>query len=282
MKLGTRDSALGTRAERSAQARDRLPCTKRWNEAHGDVRVSPRTALSESRVPRPEPRLHRPESRHQLGFTLFEVLGAMVLLALLLLGVYSGVRSATHTVQAGTIKIEQLDEVRSAQQFLRRELAQAMAQSMGMDANGNGIFFVGTADSMRFVAPLPGYLGRMGPQLIEVKLVKGEHGKQLVASLAVLPPNGDKPKPLGDPQVLLDDVIDGSFSYRGVNQQGQPLDWQNDWNTAATMPNLVVIKLALAKDRPWPMLSVPLRVNAAALQGPGNLLRGLRGPGVGP
>ena len=282
MKLGTRDSALGTRAERSAQARDRLPCTKRWNEAHGDVRVSPRTALSESRVPRPESRLHRPESRHQLGFTLFEVLGAMVLLALLLLGVYSGVRSATHTVQAGTIKIEQLDEVRSAQQFLRRELAQAMAQSMGMDANGNGIFFVGTADSMRFVAPLPGYLGRMGPQLIEVKLVKGEHGKQLVASLAVLPPNGDKPRPLGDPQVLLDDVIDGSFSYRGVNQQGQPLDWQNDWNTAATMPNLVVIKLALAKDRPWPMLSVPLRVNAAALQGPGNLLRGLRGPGVGP
>jgi general secretion pathway protein J len=231
--------------------------------------------FAESRVP-------RPASRHQHGFTLFEVLGAMALLALLLLGVYSGVRSATHTVQAGTIKIEQLDEVRSAQQFLRRELAQAMAQSMGMDANGNGIFFVGTADSMRFVAPLPGYLGRMGPQLIEVKLVKGEHGKQLVASLAVLPPNGDKPKPLGDPQVLLDGVIDGSFSYRGVNQQGQPLDWQNDWNTAAAMPNLVVIKLALGQDRPWPMLSVPLRVNAAALQGPGNLLRGLRGPGVGP
>jgi len=25
---------------------------------------------------------------------------------------------------------------------------------------------------------------------------------------------------------------------------------------------------------------VPLRVNAAAMQGPGNLLRGLRGPGV--
>ena len=234
-------------------------------------------------VPSPEGRgVSCHKHAHVAGFTLLEVLGAMALLALLLLGVYSGVRSATHTVQAGSVKIEQLDEVRSAQQFLRRELAQAMAQSMAQDSSGNGIFFVGTADSMRFVAPLPGYLGRMGPQLIEVKLVKGEHGKQLVASLAVLPPNGSAPKPLGDPQVLLDGVIDGSFNYRGVNQQGQPTDWQNDWNAPATMPNLVTIKLALTNSRPWPMLSVPLRVNAAALQGPGNLLRGLRGPGVGP
>jgi len=214
------------------------------------------------------------------GFTLLEVLAAMALLALLLLGVYSGVRSATHTVQAGSIKIEQLDEIRAAQQFLRRELAQAMAQPMGHDNDGNGVFFVGTGDSMRFVAPLPGYLGRMGPQLIEVKLVNGEHGKQLVASLAVLPPDGSAPKALGEPQVLLDGVIDGSFSYRGLNQQGQPMDWQNDWNAPATMPNLVTIKLALDQRRPWPMLSVPLRVNAAAMQGPGNLLRGLRGPGV--
>lgn len=221
-------------------------------------------------------------SRRDAGFTLLEVLGAMVLLALLLLGVYAGVRSATHTVQAGSIKIEQLDQVRSAQQFLRRELAQALAQPMGHDNNGNGIFFVGSGDEMRFVAPLPGYLGRMGPQLIQVKLVKGDKGKQLVATLAELPPDGSAPKPLGDPQVLVDGIIDGSFSYRGVNQQGEPMDWQGDWNAPGTMPNLVTIKLALQHGREWPMLSVPLLVNAAAVQGPNNLLRGLRGPGAGP
>jgi len=227
-------------------------------------------------------RKRRLASHPAAGFTLLEVLAALALLALLLLGVYSGVRSATHTVQAGGVKIEQLDEMRSAQQFLRRELAQAMAQPMAHDDNGNGIFFTGSGDTMRFVAPLPGYLGRMGPQLIEVKLVKGDHGKQLVASLAVLPPDGSAPKPLGDPQVLIDGVIDGSFSYRGVNQQGQPMDWQDNWNSAATMPNLVTITLELDQGRSWPILSVPLRVNAAAMQGPGNLLRGLNGPGVGP
>lgn len=218
------------------------------------------------------------------GFTLLEVLGAMALLALLLLGVYSGVRSATHTVQAGTVKIEQLDEVRSAQQFLRRELAQAMAQPIAHDSDGNNIYFVGSESEMRFVAPLPGYLGRMGPQLIQLKLVPGDEGKgeRLEASLAVLPPDGSAPKLLGDPQVLVDGIKGGGFSYRGVNQQGQPMDWQSDWKYTGTMPNVVSINLSLGGGREWPLMSASLLVNPAATQGPGNLLRGLRGPGVGP
>jgi len=211
------------------------------------------------------------------GFTLFEVLAALALLSLLLLGVYSGIRSATHTVESGELKIEQLDEVRSSQQFLRRELMQAMAQPIAHDDNGNNIFFIGSGDEMRFVAPLPGYLGRLGPQLIDVKLVSTDKGKQLVASLAEMPPDGSPLRPLGDPQVLVDGVVDGHFSYRGINAQGQPMDWQDDWKSFGNMPSIVEIKLTLANGREWPLMSAPLRVNAAATQGPG-LLRNLQQP----
>jgi general secretion pathway protein J len=218
--------------------------------------------------------------KHTAGFTLFEVLAALALLSLLLLGVYAGIRSSTHTVESGELKIEQLDEVRSSQQFLRRELMQAMAQAIAHDDNGNNIFFVGSSDEMRFVAPLPGYLGRMGPQLIDVKLVSTDKdGKQLVASLAELPPDGSPLRPLGDPQVLVDGVVDGAFSYRGLNAQGQPMDWQDDWKFTGNMPSIVEIKLTLANGREWPLLSAPLRVNAAATQGPG-MLRGLQQPPV--
>jgi general secretion pathway protein J len=209
------------------------------------------------------------------GFTLFEVLAALALLSLLLLGVYSGIRSATHTVESGELKIEQLDQVRSSQQFLRRELMQAMAQTIAHDDGGGNIFFVGSSDEMRFVAPLPGYLGRMGPQLIDVKLVSTDKDKQLVASLAELPPDGSPLRPLGDPQVLVDGVESGGFSYRGLNQQGQPMDWQDDWKYSGNMPSIVEVKLTLANGREWPLLSAPLRVNASAAQGPG-LLRGLQ------
>jgi general secretion pathway protein J len=105
------------------------------------------------------------------GFSLLEVLAALALLALLLLGVYTGISSATHSVRSGDHAIERLDEIRSAQQFLRRELGEATALPWAVDAQGNPIAFTGDAHEMHYVAPLPGYLGRQGPQLQMLKLV---------------------------------------------------------------------------------------------------------------
>jgi type II secretory pathway component PulJ len=99
------------------------------------------------------------------------VLGALALLALLLLGVYSGIRTATQSVQAGGAAIERLDRIRSAQEFLRRELAQAMAQPIGRDDRGDALYFKGTPHELSFVAPLPGYLGKLGPQVQTLALV---------------------------------------------------------------------------------------------------------------
>ena len=98
------------------------------------------------------------------GFTLLEVLASLVLLALLLVGVYSGIRTATHSVRSGTASIERLDQIRSAQQFLRRELAQSLTQPISHTDQGEPIYFIGSAHEMRYVAPLPGYLGKLGPQ----------------------------------------------------------------------------------------------------------------------
>jgi len=99
------------------------------------------------------------------GFTLLEVLASLVLLSLLLVGVYSGLRTATHSVRSGTASVERIDQIRSAQQFLQRELAQTMAQPIRRNDSGENIYFQGDAHEMLFVAPMPGYLGRLGPQL---------------------------------------------------------------------------------------------------------------------
>ncbi|HEY8681706.1 MAG TPA: prepilin-type N-terminal cleavage/methylation domain-containing protein, partial [Rhodanobacter sp.] len=148
--------------------------------------------------------------KRSAGFTLLEVLASLVLLALLLIGVYSGLRTATHSVRSGTAAVARIDQIRSAQQFLQRELAQSMAQPISHNDRGENIYFVGSAREMRYVAPLPGYLGKLGPQLQSLRLVDDGHGdSQLVLSLALLPPDGQPPRPLGDPQVLLDHIKDG-------------------------------------------------------------------------
>lgn len=199
------------------------------------------------------------------GFTLLEVLASLVLLALLLVGVYSGLRTATHSVRSGTAAVARIDQIRSTQQFLQRELAQSMAQPISHNDRGENIYFVGNEHELLYVAPLPGYLGKLGPQLQSLKLVDEGHGdSSLVLSLALLPPDGQPPKPVGDPQVLIDHIHGGSFSYRGVDVQGHAIPWSATWPDGRLLPLLVRVQLQLAGNYDWPLLEVPLRVNPAA------------------
>ncbi|WP_426701225.1 prepilin-type N-terminal cleavage/methylation domain-containing protein [Rhodanobacter sp. Col0626] len=210
------------------------------------------------------------------GFTLLEVLASLVLLALLLVGVYSGIRTATHSVRSGTATVERIDQIRSAQQFLRRELAQSLTQPFGKTDQGEPIYFEGSAREMRYVAPLPGYLGKLGPQLQRLQLVEDGHGGfRLELSLALLPPDGKKPpQPLGEPQVLFDHISQGSFNYRGVDRQGAPVPWSASWADGRLLPQLVRIDLQSQGRESWPQLDVPLRVNPAQT---GLMRMGLRG-----
>lgn len=207
--------------------------------------------------------------RRQYGFTLLEVLGALVLLTLLLLAVYGGVRSAIHGVRSGRAAIDRIDEIGSAQRFLRSELSQALAQPFSHDSHGQPVYFSGSEHEMRYVAPLPGYLGKLGPQLQVLKLVDGDKGEQrLELQLSLLPPDGQPPKPLGDPQVLLDHIEKGSFDYRGHDDLNRELPWRSDWADGTRLPQLVRIRLQGQGGYDWPpALTVPLRVDASAVGG---------------
>ena len=115
-------------------------------------------AIMQPAVMKP-PVIKRVGMNQAAGFTLLEVLASLVLLALLLVGVYSGLRTATHSVRSGTAAVARIDQIRSAQQFLQRELAQSMAQPISHNERGENIYFEGSEHELRYVAPLPGYLG---------------------------------------------------------------------------------------------------------------------------
>lgn len=202
--------------------------------------------------------------RSARGFTLLEVLASLALLALLMVGVYSGIRTATVSVRAGTALIERSDQMRSAQQFLRRELAQSLSQPIGRTAQGQAVVFVGAPREMRYLALLPGYLGRLGPQLQRLQLVDdGAGGLRLELSLALLPPDGRPPQALGEPQVLVDHIVAGSFSYAGVDGSGAALDWSQTWTDGRQLPRLVRVALRMGGTESWPQLEVPLRTVSA-------------------
>lgn len=204
-----------------------------------------------------------PHSRLSHGFTLLEVLAAMVLLALLMLGVYAGIRTATHTVHAGTAAVQRLDAMRAAQQFMRRELSQARALPWARDTHGNAVYFIGKPDSIRFVAPLPGYLGQLGPQLQTLELVRDGNSMRLQVTFARLPADGSTPQPMAEPQILLRGIRAGSFAYLGTAAGA----WQTDWPRMNRLPALVQVKLQLANGS-WPLLRVAPRVDSSVVMAP--------------
>jgi len=216
--------------------------------------------------------------RRSGGFSLMEVLAALALLTIVLLGVYSGISTATRIVRSGDAAIQRMDEIRSAQNFLRGELAQALVVPFDQTDEGDPIVFAGDDHTLRFVAPLPGYLSRLGPQLQTVSLVEdGRSGYRLEVRLALLPPDGSDPQPIGEPEVLLRGIAKGAFAYRGMDEQNRPGDWQGEWSDARRTPSLVRLELQVDGNVAFPTLVAPVRIDPSASRNgfsPGRLPRG--------
>lgn len=200
--------------------------------------------------------------RRASGFSLLEVLAALALLAILLLVVYSGVRSTTLATGHGSAAIARLDEVRGAREFLRRQLASATALPWTFVGDGIPQVFEGDAHRMRFVATLPGYLGKLGPQVIEVVLADDEKdGQELQARFKPLP-NSQSKVADGAQDVLLSHVRSLRLRY-AARSSGV---WLDRWTMPMVLPGVIEISLEPEEgEAAWPPLVVAVRQDAEAV-----------------
>lgn len=211
------------------------------------------------------------------GFTLLEVLLAIILLGLLIAGAYGGIHASAIAMRAGEAAINRTDRLRTAQEFLRRQLSHIMPLQFARDDSTGAIHvFDGTARTLRFVAPMPGYLSRGGPYVQTLELAPGKGGLQLQFSDVML--NGyDAAKSGNDSAntvVLLDRIADGRFEYRALDVDGNLTDWSSDWQDPEITPLMIRIELTMQPgvQMPWPTLDVPLLLNAGAIRPRGPML----------
>jgi general secretion pathway protein J len=214
------------------------------------------------------------------GFTLLEVLMAVLLLAVLIGGAYGGLRASANAMRAGEAAIDRTDRLRTAQEFLRRQIGNSLPLGYAHDdKEGLNIVFEGDAQFMRFVAPMPGYLSHGGPYVQTLELVRGKDGLQLQFIDTMLNGYDDAQKSAKDdvePVVLLDRIAAGRFSYRSLDDQGELTDWNSEWSNTEVTPLLVRIELSMQPgvQIPWPTLDVPVMLNGGAVH------PNLRQPGV--
>lgn len=213
------------------------------------------------------------------GFTLLELMLAILLLALLLSGTYGAIRTAVKAMHSGEVAIDRTNRVRAAEEFLRRQVGRIMPLSFGTDDSTNtNVVFEGDGKFMRFVAPMPGYLSKGGPYVQTLEITRGPGGGQLVFGNDML--NGFDPsgKSQNEPVVLLDQIQEAHFQYRTLDENGELTDWFDDWEDPGVTPVMIRIAVNMRPEArvSFPEMDIPLILDVGAMRvaRPGQMMRG--------
>jgi len=211
------------------------------------------------------------------GFTLVELLLALTLMSMLLALAYGGLRASTRATDRGQTILEDSSRIRMAHQFVRKQLNQASPLVFAVSEDGEErTVFVGEVDRIRFVAPMPGYLGFGGPQVQELAIVPGQDHLELVLNHALLQ-GFEEPRLYDrDPILLLEDIESARFSFLGRDENGELAGWTSSWQDVNVLPESIALEIEFIDDVyiQWPLLTASVRIDPAALA---DLVEGVEG-----
>lgn len=203
----------------------------------------------------------------EAGFTLLEVLVAMVILSLIMTTAFGALRMGERSWEAGLARAGETETLRTVARVLQHQFKQILPLIWIEDAQIT-IAFSGAREQLRFIAPAPLHHGSTG--LFEYSLVVEADAStsQLVLYYRLHDPDisGFQPDNSDKQRVLLVDTLNSaSFDYYGSQVVGDPPQWHARWNSdAEAYPQLVRARL-VANDaqRPWPELVLALHTGLA-------------------
>ena len=209
--------------------------------------------------------LNAPVRRAARGFTMIELMIALVLLSLMSAVLFGSLNLAGRSSEAGTAKAESTSGMRLAGEYLRTQLAAQHPQRMHK-IQEFPLLFGGDADQVRYAAPMPGRVGLGGVWYYRLKLatVEGRQKPSLILERTIPDVNAlDMPEFLdADRSVLADDIKELKIAYYGVDT-GASVDeaptWRDKWDDRQMLPQLIRVDVTPEKGNSWPTLVIAPR-----------------------
>lgn len=198
--------------------------------------------------------------RTEAGFTLLELLLAVVLLATLIVMLSNGVSLVSHHLNRGTERRDRAQVLALVQNYLRAALSQALPVAVASDTNAV-IDFDGSADHMAFVsrAPTSTPLGGMIKLDLSFDAEKRGTNWNLILRWQPYRDLGAVDTRAGT-RSLLAGVSGVEFAYFDPGTPDRPSGWRDEWRDQPTLPALVRISVAFGDGETMPDLIVALRL----------------------
>ena len=199
-------------------------------------------------------------SRASRGFTLIEVLIAMVLLVAGLALAFATLGAATRTAARGEAMADRSERMRAVEGFMRTRLTGARPIAFDIDqTRAIAVRFIGERERMRFVADIPDYLGRGGPYLHDFRIEDAGDGARVTLALSMVQAGKTveerDPRP---PEMLVDGLREVRFRYRALDEDGRLGDWLDEWKATEQLPLLVEVTMIDRDGAAWPPMVVSL------------------------
>jgi general secretion pathway protein J len=188
----------------------------------------------------------------QSGLTLLELLVALLVLGLLVVGLTQGVRAGLSMWSAQSRRLGETAELDAGARVLRMLLSGISAPPMKLEAS---------SDRLAFVGDLPTGLGTTRRADITLELVQG---RLVLRWTPHLHERTTAPEPEPIETELIRDIERLEFAYWGAPSPDQPAEWQNQ-ASSSPLPELIRVRLAFAKGdrRRWPDLIVAPAISAS-------------------
>ena len=186
-------------------------------------------------------------TRREHGFTLLELLVALVVLGFVLAGIASGVQFGQRAADMQARSIAAHADIGAADRVLRRLVAGLDPGSANSPPN-----FTGGAAALGFTASLPSGAGLPGEGEADLGLGVDAAGRLVLRWTPAIHAIRLGPVPAPQTAVLLDGLDRVEFAYWGHGEGGAG-QWLSAW-TEKDIPSLIRIRLhfASAAHRTWP------------------------------